>query len=385
MENNNSKKIRLYFIDNIRWLMIILVVLMHINVTYSSKGSWYYIETKELDTISDLLFGMYGSFIQAFFMGFLFLIAGYFVPGSIDKKGNRKFIMDRLIRLGIPTLIFMLILHPLTLAILDARFHFLPENHAAAYTKYITSFEFLSGSGPMWFAFALLIFSIIYTLFHILFSRVNFRTNMQDNKNISLLHIFLFAAFISIVAFLDRLVFPIGGSVMNMQIGFFTQYVVLFCVGTFAYKHETFMKLPYRTGMTWFKTAIIAGIPFWFAIMILGGADRDSKTFMGGFHWQSAAYAFWESFFCIGICAGFLVLYRDKYNRQGKIEKFLSDNAFGVYAFHAPILVLISLLWRNWQAYPVVKWLVTAMCTLPVCFGTVYLIRKVPVMKKLFS
>lgn len=363
--------------------MIILVVLMHINVTYSSKGSWYYIETKKLDMISDLLFGMYGSFVQAFFMGFLFLIAGYFVPGSLDKKGNLKFILDRFFRLGIPTLIYMLLLHPLTLVILSAHSHFLPEDRAVAYLKYITSFEFLSGSGPMWFAFALLIFSVIYALFSGLFSKKNHLKNLQ-NKNITHLQIFLVAAFISILAFLDRLKFPIGGSVINMQIGFFTQYIVLFVVGALAYRQEIFQRLPYRTGMRWFKSAIIAGIPLWFAIFILGRADLDMKTFMGGFHWQAAAYAFWESFFCIGICAGLLVLYRDKYNRQGKIEKFLSDNAFGVYAFHAPILVLISLLWRDWQAHPIIKWIVTAICTLPACFGTAWLIRRNSLMKKLF-
>lgn len=38
-----TKSPRLLFIDNLRWLMIILVVIMHLNVTYSSLGSWYYV------------------------------------------------------------------------------------------------------------------------------------------------------------------------------------------------------------------------------------------------------------------------------------------------------------------------------------------------------
>ncbi len=47
-------------------------------------------------------------------MGFLFLIAGYFTPGSYNKKGIKRFIKDRLIRLGLPTLLFMYIVGPIT-------------------------------------------------------------------------------------------------------------------------------------------------------------------------------------------------------------------------------------------------------------------------------
>jgi hypothetical protein len=34
-------------------------------------------------------------------MGVLFLISGYFSPGSLDHKRARRFVKDRLIRLGI--------------------------------------------------------------------------------------------------------------------------------------------------------------------------------------------------------------------------------------------------------------------------------------------
>jgi glucans biosynthesis protein C len=85
-----KKRERLLYIDNIRWVMIILVVLMHLNVTYSNGGLWYYKEPGNIGAISGLLFGIYGSLNQAYMMGLLFFIAGYFVPGSFDKKGAGK-------------------------------------------------------------------------------------------------------------------------------------------------------------------------------------------------------------------------------------------------------------------------------------------------------
>src|SRR5512137_1975608 len=111
MPEITTKPNRLFFIDNIRWLMIIFVVMTHAAVTYSGLGMWYYIEPAKLDIVSILIFGIYQSFTQAYSMGLLFLIAGYFVPASFDRKGSGKFLRDRAVRLGIPTLIYMLLIN----------------------------------------------------------------------------------------------------------------------------------------------------------------------------------------------------------------------------------------------------------------------------------
>jgi glucans biosynthesis protein C len=48
---------------------------------------------------------------QAYFMGLLFLISGYFSPQSLDRKGPARFVRDRLIRLGIPLVVFYFVLN----------------------------------------------------------------------------------------------------------------------------------------------------------------------------------------------------------------------------------------------------------------------------------
>lgn len=45
--------------------------------------------------------------------GFFFLISGFFTPASFDRKGGRAFVRDRLLRLGVPLLVFLLLLRPL--------------------------------------------------------------------------------------------------------------------------------------------------------------------------------------------------------------------------------------------------------------------------------
>ena len=83
---------RLDFIDNLRWVMIVLVVSMHAAVTYSHLGSWYFMEDPKPGLALTAVFATYQTFLQAFFMGLLFLIAGYFVPGAFDRKGFGKFL-----------------------------------------------------------------------------------------------------------------------------------------------------------------------------------------------------------------------------------------------------------------------------------------------------
>lgn len=240
----DDQRKRLLFIDNIRWFIIILVVLMHLNVTYSNMGLWYYQEPAEVGPLSGLLFGMYGSLNQAYMMGLLFLIAGYFVPGSFDKKGPKQFISDRMLRLGVPTLIYMLLIHPMTMMIYYFFNQSLPQNIGSWYMDYILSFSFLSTSGPLWFTLALLIFTVVYALIRQIGEKS--KRSDADSKPVVLTHKMVLGVIgiISIFAFLTRTVMPAGVTLFNdlkgnfMQLGFFPSYIVLFIVGTIAYRRD---------------------------------------------------------------------------------------------------------------------------------------------------
>lgn len=54
---------------------------------------------------------------QAFFMGLFFLLAGYFTPPALARKGATRFVIARLLRLGLPLLFYGLVLGPATIAL----------------------------------------------------------------------------------------------------------------------------------------------------------------------------------------------------------------------------------------------------------------------------
>lgn len=62
-------KERVYFIDNIRVLLTVLIILQHLSITYGAPGGWYYQEGQP-GALSFLLYAMFTSINQAFIMGF---------------------------------------------------------------------------------------------------------------------------------------------------------------------------------------------------------------------------------------------------------------------------------------------------------------------------
>ncbi len=385
---------RLLFVDNIRWVLMLLVVLIHVAVTYANFGDfWYYQEEREVDFTTGFVLGALCSFVQAFSMGLFFFLAGTFVPGAYDRKGAGKFAADRLLRLGVPTLFFMLLLHPLTEVVRDAFLGRQPAHLLRDYASYIRSLEFLSESGPLWFALALLVFSLLYALVRRVISRpangagavsaagaASGRGAVTHGKVIALL------ALITGLSFLVRIWFPFGTDIFNMKPAYFPQYILLFAAGIWAARDHFYVNLPDGIGRTWLRISLLAGIPFWFFLMMIGGVQEEGLArFFGGLHWQAAAYACWDTLFCLGMVLGLITLFRRRFNRQGRVTRFAADNSFGVYVFHTPLVVLVTMLLRDWRAYPLLKFAVALLLAGPISFLASGAIRRVPLMRRLFS
>jgi len=101
---------RLLCIDNLRIMLIMLIILVHLAITY--VGSWYYHEGQP-GMIESMLCMFFLGVSQSLFMGFFFLISGYFTTGSYNRKGTCHFLKDRLLRLGIPLLFYIIFIDPL--------------------------------------------------------------------------------------------------------------------------------------------------------------------------------------------------------------------------------------------------------------------------------
>jgi glucan biosynthesis protein C len=149
---------RLLFVDNLRVTLTVLVVLHHLAVTYSGLPLWYYVEPPPEDSWSAGLLSLFILINQSFFMGLFFLISGSFTPPSYGRKGARAFLLDRLARLGIPLLLFFVLLGPLSNLVLY-RVEIVGKGVELPYWLF---WLLTLGPGPLWFLEALLLFTVLY-------------------------------------------------------------------------------------------------------------------------------------------------------------------------------------------------------------------------------
>lgn len=380
IEKMMTNRDRYLYIDNLKLLMIILVVLIHLAVTYSGIGSWYLMDTGELDVLGTVFFGLFQTFTQAYFMGFLFMLSGYFVASSYDRKGCRKFLADRIVRLCIPALIYMLIISPfINYVLLGSMWERSP--FFTYYSNYLLSLDFLGANGPMWFVLALFIFNVLYCLFRLVTKKSIIEQNIKMPTDRILIGLILI---IFVMTFLIRLKWPIGTELFNMQLCFFSQYFILFVFGVMAGRYDWFSQITFKRSRNWLLLAFVPGILMWGLCMVTGGAlDGNMGIYMGGMSWQSAVYALWESFIAVAMAVGFIGVFREKHNQQNRLMKIMSNDSFCVYMFHAPVIISVSLLLKPVTMYPIAKFLLAAVMGLPVCFLIAhFVLKKIPLLNK---
>lgn len=365
---------RVSWIDNLRIMVIMLVVVLHTAVTYSGIGSWYYVEKRDIDTASTVFFALFQSFTQAYFMGLLFMVSGYFSNRSLQRKGSRGFLSGRLFRLGIPLLIYIFVIHPVAVKIAYPEIELLDY-----YLRGIKTFRFPGWTGPLWFVEALLIFTFFYVALEKIYPGRRISINLKYSS------VSLIIATMTGLAFLLRLFYPLGTDFYNLQIGFFASYVFLFAIGITAYNNNLFNSVSFRDGIRWLFISLGFGIPSWFLIMFLGGPMEGDMRIAGGWNWPAFFFALWESFFCVSFILALIGIFQGKMNISSNFQRFLSDNAFGVFVFHAPVLIGISQVMSSLDIHPVAKFFLVATIAVPSSFLVSALIRSIHPLRKIFT
>ncbi len=370
--------VRLAYIDNIRWTMIILVISMHASDTYSPFGNWYFTDRGTAGEGSILTFAIYQGFLQAFFMALLFFISGYFAAPSVDRKGGRLFAKDRFIRLGLPTLLYMLVIGPLTQYFLSHTWG--TGGFVHQWFVHLRDGEWLSNSGPMWFCAALLLFSLAYA-----WMAPRIHANWPNEPRLpGNSAIVSFVLLMALTTFITRILLPEGRSILNMHPGDFPQYIAMFAAGVAAYRGQWLSQMPTRFARRWFFAALGSSMPLLAALLVMRYVIHNDGDSTGGFGLASAIRSLWEAFVCIGMSLGLVALYRRYLDRQGPAEKFLSDNAFAVYLFHPPVLIALAIAFHGIMAPPLVK---AALLTVAAAMATysvsAVVLRNIPLLRRI--
>jgi hypothetical protein len=362
------------FIDRLRVVLTVLVILHHTAITYGGSGDWFYRELREPGTATSMLLTVFCAVNQSFFMGMFFLLAGYFTPASLARKGTRGFVRDRLLRLGVPLLAFGLFLGPLTVALAGAASG---QRVVDAWLGRLAAGSFVIG--PLWFAWALLIFSLAFAGWRLL--RPEPAPDLARALPSS--RVWLAAAVgVGAAALALRQVVPVGKDVLGLQLGYFASYVFLFALGARAWQHRWLERVDHRQARHW-RRVTLATLPLLFVVAALSGALEDGPVdFTGGLGMPAVVYAFWEPLVAWGIIACLLVVFRERFNRPSAHWQAWSGQAYAAFIVHAPIVVALAVASANSRLPPLLKFVLIGSGGVVASFAVAALLLRLPVVRR---
>lgn len=355
---------RTAYIDHLRIALTILVIFHHTAIVYGGAGGWYWRQEPEASARALVFFNAVN---QSFFMGFFFLLAGYFTPASYDKKGPRRFLMERFLRLGLPLAIYFFLISTLTIALARTA-----DGHALwkGWGDMIRARVF--EPGPLWFAEALLLFALLYVTLR----KLNTASSSERGfKSWPSTRSLAWAALLTgAVSFAVRLVVPVGKNILWLQLAYFPAYMVLFAFGCRAAASRLLDTLDWRRVKPWFWTAIVA-LPVLPLVIIINGRNG---SFVGGWNLNAAIYAMWEPLVAWGTIGSLLYWFRHYIARPTALSFWLAHNAYATYIVHPPVLVALSVAARAWSIPPLAKFLVIGGLATAGSFIVAGLVRLIP-------
>ncbi len=347
------------YIDRLRSVMTAFVLLHHTAITYGAAGGWFYYEQHPSAKLPSILLTLFCATNQAYFMGFFFLLAGYFTPASLERKGYARFLGDRFLRLGLPLLAFIFVLGPLTAGMVAAHdgkgfWNVFPYlwNHVIII------------NGPLWFAQALLMFCLGYCAWRATLAAPLTRSARTPSPVPTYSKWLLSAITVGAVSLVIRQFVPTGKNIIGLQLAYFAPYIFLFAVGIAAWRYDWLRQLQWKQARPWIFTLIVAWPCLPISIVIAMRVFGPGKAnFGGGYTWPAIFYAFWDPFVAWGIIAAWLLFARAYMNKPSHFWSWLNRRAYAVYIIHPVVLVGLSLMFHPWNATALLKFAVTGTLT----------------------
>ncbi|MFZ0322606.1 MAG: acyltransferase [Actinomycetes bacterium] len=357
---------RLAFLDNVKVAMIVAVIVGHTLVAWSGFGSWYLYEPKlpePLLTVAVLVL-LVGALCA---MPILFLVAGRLTPASWARKGTRRFVGDRVVRLGVPLLAFAWLASPL-LEWVD------PENHAArarGFARFTSDLLWPLVPGPAWFLEVLLVLSIGYAL-----ARSAVSARLPGSLALRHRHLVVAATMVAVGSTLVRLWVPLGEERAHLALGQAPAWVVLFVLGVLGAERGWWESVPVALVRVWALLAV-AGALTAVTLGLVFGADSP-ELIAGGPHWPAALLALSEGLVAVGASVAVIELFKHRFAGQRRLGRMMAPAAYGAFLVHPLVLVGLILLARQVEMWTELRFAVVAALAVVGSFVIASLLRRVP-------
>jgi fucose 4-O-acetylase-like acetyltransferase len=322
-------------------------------MAWTGLGTWVFDEPKVHEPLLTLLSAI--ELIGAMFgMALFFLIAGLFTPRSLARKGLRRFLVDRTVRLGVPMAFFMLVLSPVV-EYAD------PENLGwnRGFWPFVPFIWRRFIPGPTWFLGVLLVFSAVYAVVRTALPRPAVAPRPLRARTLVVI-----AVAVAVASYLVRLFVPLGEEVWHMGLAQAPAWGAGFVIGALAGERGWFEQMTASMSRALFRTAWIAVAATVVTVAAVGTGDDELDALGGAGTWQSLIAAGIEAALMVAMSLWLVDVFRRRFDHQGGFMRELSRSAFAAFIVHQVVLVGLVLATHRLPWPPEVEFL--AVCAIGV-------------------
>lgn len=370
---------RLLFIDNLKVVLIAAIIVGHALVGYSEMDWWAYSERREV-TLSPITQGVLlaiGGPFSLLLIPMLFFIAGLMTRPSLERKGAGSYVRDRLLRLGVVFAVYVLVLLPITMYVLE---YWIGTDTGSYWSSYLGQEQTLD-TGTLWFVGDLLIFSIVYAVWTVVHRRSAAQPSVR--REIGAQHLALLTVAVSIATFLVRLVFPFNSENKYLDLNLYQwpACVALFGLGIAAARLGWLTEVPVRLRRL-SRTATVAGLVAFGAFTVIGLAQGgvDEEAWGGGWDWSAFVFPTIESTVVVFGPVWLLSVVQRRLARPVRwIRPAIKRSCYGAFVVQQLVLVGLAIALRPLQLPAEVKALIVASGGLALSFTLAWLlITRIP-------
>jgi surface polysaccharide O-acyltransferase-like enzyme len=325
------------------------------------------------------IFDLIVAYNETFFMPLLFFISGMFVWQSLARKGARKYLGDRLTRLGLPFVIGVVFLIPLAYYPAQLQVGLIngvDSSYGAFWLEMVRSG--FGTAGPLWFLWLLLAFDGLATLMYRVAPLPGGLIRRRSTIILGNLVAFFGALLgISIAAYLPMAIIIgplewIGIGPFRAQVSRILLYLVYFLAGTAIGAYGIDRSMFRSNGALakrwwgWLAVGLMSYIVFIIMVVVVTAKDRTIVS--------EIAFVL-----CCGATVfGMTGLFLRFVKRRVGIFDSLSENSYGIYIVHYVFVTWLQYLLLGSTLAPSVKGMVVFVGTLILSWGTVSAIRRIP-------
>jgi hypothetical protein len=359
------------YLDNLKVVLVVGVIVAHAVIAWTPFGVWV---LREPSVREPLLSMLELTLLVGALLGLapFFVIAGELTPGSFARKGLRRFVSDRALRLGVPLVFFVVVFSPFV--------EYVDTDNVGwdrGFWAFTLEIWWPPAPGPTWFLGVLLLFSVAYALARAVIPRPAERTILRVR------HLVVAGAALVLATYLVRLVVPFAEERFRLALGQAPAWVVAFALGVAAGERGWFDPVPDAVARACRRSAIGAvGAVVALAVVVTAtGSDLD--PYGGGGTWQSLVLAVMEAGLVIGGSVWLVDMFRRRYDHQGSLARGLSRAAYGAFLVHQVVLVGCVLATRAVPLPPEVEFLVATTLAVAGSFGIAALLTRIPVVSRI--